>query len=194
MKNSKTVLLIWGIAVLILAGACARPPTEEMDSAAAAVARAENDAEAVIYAGNTLTRARDALNRMRVEAEAKRYDAAKSYAAEAAAAAEKAVLDGRAGAARAREDAAAMISTAKDALAETGGALDKARTVPGIRLDFDALDRDLESARLTAAQAELDFAGNNYRDALDKGRSARAALSDISTRISAAAVLTSSKK
>ena len=79
-----------------------------MENAEAALVRAENDPDAAAYAGNTLLRARDALASMRAEAEAKRYDAAKTYAAEAVNAAEKAVNDGRAAAARAGEEAAAF--------------------------------------------------------------------------------------
>jgi hypothetical protein len=94
--------LFLAAGTVLLAGGCAKPPTEEMDAASAAVTRAENDPDAVTYAGNSLARAREALNRMSVEADSKRYDAAKSFAAEAIAAADKAISDGRAGAARAK--------------------------------------------------------------------------------------------
>ena len=76
---------------------CEQPPLAEMDSAREAVFRAENDADAVQFAGGTLERAQDALRRMQTEADSKRYDAARTLAEEAIAAAEKALIDGKAG-------------------------------------------------------------------------------------------------
>ncbi|MDR2619091.1 MAG: hypothetical protein LBC62_09500, partial [Treponema sp.] len=81
---------------IIFLGGCAKPPTEEMEAATEALIRAENDPDAVAFGETSLNRARDAIFRMRQEANAKRYDAAKSYAVEAVSAAGKAVIDGRA--------------------------------------------------------------------------------------------------
>jgi hypothetical protein len=158
-----------------------------MENAEAALTRAENDPDAAAYAEDSLIRARDARNRMRAEAEAKRYDTAKSYAAETVNASEKAIADGRSAAVRAREDAANLIATLKDSLAETERALAAAREIPGSNLDFEALDNDLEAARRLIAQAELTAAGNRPREAMEQGRSARAALGGIMARISAGA-------
>jgi flagellar biosynthesis/type III secretory pathway protein FliH len=165
-----------------------------MENAASAVTRAENDPDAVTYAGGALSRARDALNRMRSEAESKRYDAAKSYAAEAVSAAEKAIADGRAAAARAREEASSLLGQVKSSLVETGTALEQARTVQNIELDFNALDQDYDNAQRTTAQAELSLAGNNYQDSIDKSRTARGILSGIDGRVAGAAVAVSRKK
>ena len=182
------------ICALLLAGACAKPPTEEMENAASAVTRAENDPDAVTYAAATLSRARDALSRMRSEAESKRYDSAKSFAAEAVSAAEKAIADGRSAAARAREEAASLLGQVKTSLEETGKSLENAKTVQGIVLDFNALDQDYDSARRTTAQAEVSLAGNNYQDSMDKSRTARGMLSVIDGKISGAAISVSRKK
>ncbi|MDR3148252.1 MAG: DUF4398 domain-containing protein [Treponema sp.] len=182
------------IAALLLAGGCAKPPTEEMENAASAVTRAENDPDAVTYAASTLSRARDALSRMRSEAEAKRYDSAKSFAAEAVSAAEKAIADGRAAAVRAREEASSLLGQVKSSLEETGKSLENAKTVEGIVLDFNALDQDYDSAQRTTTQAELSLAGNNYQDSIDKSRTARGMLSVIDSTISGAAISVSRKK
>ncbi|MDR1586211.1 MAG: DUF4398 domain-containing protein [Treponema sp.] len=193
MKRNKIHLFCALLILPLVMGACAKPPVEEMNNAQDAVTRAENDADAVFYAGSALARARDALNRMQTEADAKRYDAAKSYAAEAVAAADKAIADGRAGAARARNEAAALIAGLKPALTETGQGL-KAAQSARLALDFASLNRDFEAARLSAEQAEIALSGNQYQDAIDKGNSARAGLSDINQKLSEAASAISRKK
>jgi hypothetical protein len=186
--------LICIFSLVLALGACAKPPVEEMENAASAVTRAENDPDAITYAAATLSRARDALNRMRTEAESKRYDSAKSFAAEAVSAAEKAIADGRAAAVRAREDAAALLDQVKTSLAATGKSLENAKTVENIVLDFNALDQDYDSARRTTAQAEVSLAGNEYQDSMDKSRTARGMLSAIDGKISGAAISVSRKK
>ena len=185
---------IYIVCVLLALGAfgCAKPPTEEMNNAVEAVTRAENDADAVMYAGNTLARARDALNRMQAEADSKRYDAAKTLAAEAITAAEKAIADGKAGASRAREEAASLVSSVRSEIEQTGQGIQSARSA-GLKLDYNELNRDLETARQNADQAEVALAGNRYQDALERGRSARAALSGINQKLTNAVTAISSK-
>jgi PBP1b-binding outer membrane lipoprotein LpoB len=189
----------WKAAALIIAlsflfAACAKPPTEEMNNAVSAVTRAENDADAVTYAGNTLLRARDAINRMQTEAEAKRYDAAKTYAAEAVNAAEKAIADGRTGASRAREEAAALIGDLRTSITETEAAAGAARQVKNIQLDFNLINQDLDAAKRTTDQAEVSLAGSNYNDARDKARVVRGILGDVNSRIAAAGTAAGRKK
>ena len=193
MKTSFTITL--SVVFLALAfAACSAPPVEDMQKAQDAVIRAESDADAVAYAGNSIVRARDALTRMQNEAEAKRYDAAKNYAAEAISNAEQAISDGRAGASRAMDDAANLINSLSGPLAETAGALNAARSVEGIQLDFNSLARDLSTAQSTYDEAWQSFNADNYRDAIDKGQAVRSMLADINARITDAAIVTSRKQ
>ncbi|GHU89857.1 hypothetical protein FACS189476_09340 [Spirochaetia bacterium] len=193
-KFNVSLLICAALAAALALSACAKPPTEEMEAAAAAVTRAENDADAVTYAANGLARAREALNRMQVEADSKKYDAAKNYAAEAVSAAEKAIADGKAGAARARDEATSLVNSVKDSLAETEKSINAAQGVKNIMLDFNAIDQDFDTAKVTTSQAEQSLTGANYQDALDKGRTARGLLSDINGKISGAATSASRKK
>jgi hypothetical protein len=165
-----------------------------MEAAEAAFTRAENDPDAAIYAEPTLLRAREALSRMRSEAEAKRYDSAKSYAAEVVAASEKAINDGRAGALRARQEAASLVSALKDSIGETENILDNARSVEDLDVDFENLERGLESARQDTAAAENAVAGGKPGEALEKGRNAQGTLGDIMTELSAGARAGARKK
>jgi hypothetical protein len=183
-------------AVLLAATltACAKPPVEEMNNAESAVIRAENDADAVTYAAGVLSRARDALNRMRTEAEAKRYDTARTFAAEAVNAAERALSDGRAGAARLREEAGDLVAGLRDSVTGIEESIRSAKRTRELQIDYTALEGEFDEARRAAEQAEVSLAEQDYNEALDRGRTARSLLSDITGRLSAAASAASRKK
>jgi hypothetical protein len=185
-----------GVVVLLtlFCAACAKPPLEEMDAAENAVIRAENDSDAVSFGESSLTRAREALSRMREEAASKRYEAAKNYAAEATTAADKAIRDGRAASARAGEEAAALLATVKDSLEETGRSIDNAKAVEHIDIDFNQVDQEFDFAQRTTDQAEVSLAGNRYQDSMEKSKTARGILGDISSTIAGAAMTVSRKK
>jgi hypothetical protein len=174
-----------GFVVLLLAAGCAKLPQAEMDSAKEAVFRAENDENAVLYGASSLARARDALRRMQVEADSKRYEAAKTHAAEAIAAAERAITDGQAAAVRAKTESESMIAGLKPVVEETERNLNGAR-YNQLNLDYNQLNTQLNTARDSVDAAEVDIARGKYQDALDKGRTARATLGDINERISSA--------
>jgi len=186
----KTVRFCFGPALVlaILLAGCAKPPVEEMNDAEAAVARAENNGDAVAYAPTTLARAKDALRTMRAEADAKRYDAAKAYAADAIAAAERAIAEGREGAERARREAQAMLSELPPLIAQTEQGMDAARGA-GLDLDFDSLYTDFDGAVRNSERAADAFSSGLYADATARGRTARNGLSDINMRIAGAAAV-----
>jgi murein L,D-transpeptidase YcbB/YkuD len=192
MKKLLIVPVVLFALTVILLVACAKPPTDEMNKAIDAVTRAENDADAVTYAGNTLLRAQDALTRMKEEADSKRYDSAKSLAAEAAAAAEKAISDGKSAATRAREDAAALLNGLNTVATETESALANARQQRII--EADVLAGELLSAKDTINDAQRSFSAGNYPDASSKARTARSELEDIKARIAEASQVVFRKK
>ena len=182
------------LACGLFMAACAKPPTDDMNKANDAVTRAENDADAVTYAGDTVARARDALTKMQSEADAKRYDSAKNYAADAVSNAEKAIADGKAAAARARDEAASLISSLSGPLAETSNSIDAARNVKNIKLDFDSLSKDMDTARQTYSDAQQALAANNFKDAVTRGQSVRSLLSGINSQITDATLAASRKQ
>jgi hypothetical protein len=189
-----TLILFTLLALTMFLTGCAKPPTEEMDNAIAAVTRAENDPDAVAYGGPSIIRAREALANMQTEAGAKRYDAAKTYALEAVNAAERAIADGRAGAQRAREEAAALLSGVRGSLEETEKNLEAAKGVKNIQVDFDALGADFNSAKNMTDQAQTALSQADYQNSINKCQSARSILGDINTTLSQAAIGTSRKK
>jgi hypothetical protein len=178
----KLKYILCGFVVLALLAGCAKPPIAEMDSAKEAVFRAETDEAAVLYGGGSLSRAKDSLRRMQVEADSKRYDAAKTHATEAIAAAERAIADGKTGLARVRSDADTLIAGLKSEIAETERNINGAR-YSQLKLDYAQINRDMKNAKDTAEQAENDQAMGRYQSALDKGMSVRATLSAINQQI-----------
>ena len=164
---------------------CARPPITEMENAREAVFRAENDPNAALYAGSLLIRARESLTRMELEAENKRYDAVKTHAAEAISLAERALIDGRAGAARASGEAAALVNLRPE-IEETERNVNGAR-YSNLPLDYNELDRAIRGVHEAADRAELSQAEGRYQDALDIARDVRFELSEINGRVASAA-------
>jgi len=193
VKKIFTILsatLVFGLAL----GACAKPPTEAMNQAAEAVARAENDADAALYASATISRANDALAQMRAEAEAKRYDSAKTYAAEAITTAERAIVDGKSGAERARNDAATLLRAVEAEINDTQVSLNSARVKGNVRLNFGSLDASLNEARLTYDSAAQSLNNADYPNAVAKAQSIRPILANMRSQISNAVSALSRKK
>jgi hypothetical protein len=192
MKNLFVILPAIVVFSLILA-ACAVPPTEEMNRAHDAVIRAENDADAVRYAPNILVHARDALTRMQIEADSKRFEATKNFAAEAINSAERAIAEGRIGAGRAREEATRLIDSLSGPLEETASAVNAARGVPGIQLDFETLMAEMDLARQIYEDARRSLQANNFQDAIIQGQTVRTLLSGINAMLTDAAQAISRK-
>ena len=193
MNPMKSAFICGILFLAMLAVGCAKPPTEDMNSATEAVTRAENDNDAVTYAASSIARAREALERMNLEAASKRYDSAKSYAAEAIAAAERAISDGRAGASRAREEANALVSEIKPMIEDTRQGISAARSA-ALPLDFDIISQDFDMACRNTDQAQAAIYGSRYQDAIKLGRTARSELVDINQQLSNAAISISRKK
>lgn len=189
----QALALAAAIAATVALAGCAKPPEQEMAAAADAVARAENDGNAVTYAAATLNRARQLLARMRSESDAGRYDAAKGYAAEVVALAERAIAEGRTGAERADREAGILIQDILPRIIETGQGISSARN-SGLALDFDELDRDYETAVGNAERASTAYNLGQYSDVLIFGQSARNVLMDISSRIAIAATAVPTSK
>jgi len=183
------------VFVLVLAfSACAAPPIEEMQKARDAVIRAENDADAVTYAGNLIIHARDALTRMQSELDSKRYDMAKEFAIEAINNAEKAIAEGQSLKDRSKAEAAALLDSLQNSLKETSSAINSARNVPNILLDFNALTQEMDQARTAYDEAQHSFQAGDNPDAVTRGENVRSLLSDINTSINEAAFDTSRKQ
>jgi len=183
MKNKFVYILV---ILAVFAVGCAQPPVAEMERAREAVFKAENDPSAVLYASNSLARARESLRKMQDEADSKRYDAAKTNALDAIAAAERAIADGRSGAQRAGGETDTLITTLRSEIEETSRNVNGAR-YSNLALDYDSLDRAITDAHTTTDQAEADQAAGRYDQAQDRARVVRSDLADINNKVANAA-------
>jgi hypothetical protein len=83
--------------------------------------------------------------------------------------------------------AASLISTLKtQSLPQAESDLAAAQKVAGVRLDFNAVSRQLASARASLTSAEKDLAGGNASLALQKATTVQKQISDVEKTISAA--------
>lgn len=194
MKRRSLYLAGITLVSLFVLFSCAKPPTAEMDQATAAVAKAQADANATQYAPESLKRAVDSLAKMKAEADAKRYDNAKTLAQETIKLADQAIADGNAGLERAKDEAASLIASGKSLVLEVTNALNGAKKVARIKLNFTDVTAKFNNAKATLAAAEKDQGSGNFKGAIEKGKTARTALSDILSTISSAVQAASKKK
>jgi hypothetical protein len=191
MKYLKVLLPM----VLVLAiGACAKPPQADIDAAKAAVAAAEQNADIVAYAPETLKTAQDKLAQMNTELSAKHYDKVKTLALDAKATAETAAKDAATGKEKAQADATALIDALKKALPTADKKLAAAKKVKGVKADFAALAKQLKEAKAAVADAEKDLAAGDFATALQKASAVQTQLSDGEKALADAVAAAGSKK
>ena len=164
-----------------------------MNNAEEAVARAENDPDAVNYAGNLLQRAKDSLDLMYEEADAKRYDAAINYANDAISLAERAINEGRAEAGRTRQQAINSLGEVRPLLLETEKRIETAKAAK-LPLDYGPIDGDLNTAQRTYDQAQSALSGNRYQEAIFLSNNVRSTLAGINQKLGVTAMEVSRKK
>ena len=189
------------IAISFFTIGCESPPLEEAANAREVVFMAGSDKNVTDFASDTLAHAREALGRMEDALESKQYQAAKTHAAQAVAAAERAIAEGRLGAESNRretvvaDDTSPIALTSIEASAKVQEEIDETlRDINGARyslmdLDYDSLDLRIARAYSLADQAEADILAGRYQAALDKIREIREELARINLLIANAATL-----
>ena len=182
------------IATGMLASCGGQAPTADIDAAKAAVAKADADGNTQNYAPDSLAAAKDSLTKTLAAVDAKKFTDAKALAQATVQAANKAIADGQAGAAKAKDDATALMGTLKASITETENAMAGAKKTRGIKLDFTALTKDLNAAKTQVSDAQTDLNGNNYKSAIQKGEAARSSLANLLNRIAEGVRAASRKK
>lgn len=186
-------LLLPVILVLALSG-CAKPPKAEIDAAEAAVARADQSPDVVLYAPDALDRAHKALELMRAEVAARHYDKAKAAASEATTAATDALAAAQENKERSKAKAEELIGAVKQALPQAEKLLANALRVKKAKIDRAAKTAELEGAKAALAEAEAAFAQGDYLKAIEKAGSAQKAIADFESGIGSSVQAATRKK
>jgi|GEM_PF-332564 len=175
----KGKVMMLGALLSLVAWGCAKPPTQEMEAAKAAI-KAARDAEAQVYAPDELKAAEKALSDAEAKVEAKKYKEAKPLAIKAKELADKAKElavrnkeKTRSDAEVALDDASKAIFEAKEALEAAAGTLSKVgKVLPGKKRE--EFDSELDSLKSLVEQMEKDleagrmaFNRGAYKDALE---------------------------
>ncbi len=184
--------LLLAFAVLLL-GACEKPPQTEIDAAAKAYESSATNPDVITYAPDSLRDAQAKLAALRAEIDAqgkkgglsRRYETAKTLAAEARAAAESAEMAAVASKEQARIDATVLLAGFADSISAFESKLWSARRVRGIKLEADILTL-AQSARTAVADADRDLATGLYAAAKAKALTIQKQLADGEARVSKA--------
>jgi len=198
MNRRSTLALLTLVSVVLLAAVtgCAQPPQAEIDSARAALEKAQA-AEAQVYAPEALQAARDAQDALTAELEAqegkfslfRRYGTAKELAASAVAAAENASQQAVAGKEKARQEVAAMMTEVTTLMTEVEGLLASAPTGKGSTADIQVLKADFATIQTTVADAERAFQAERFEEARRALETARNTANSIKTTIEEAKMM-----
>jgi trimeric autotransporter adhesin len=193
MNKTKLMKLIVPVAIAVLAGACAQPPTTIVDGAKAAL-EAAKAAEAGDYAAGALAEAQTAQAALEAELKAQegKFALTRSYtktaelAAAAKAAADKAVADAAAGKEAMKSEVAGSIETVKASVAAVKDLLAKAPKGKGSAADIETMTTDLAGIEASFADADSAFAAGKYQDAKAKLAAAQQGADKIKADIDAA--------
>jgi hypothetical protein len=118
----------------------------------------------------------------------------KTLALDAKATAEAAVNDAARNKEKAQADARTLIDALKKALPAAEKKAAAARNVRGIKLDFNALAKQLADAKATVADADKDYAAGNYAAALQKAIAVQNQLNDGEKAVSDAVQAAAARK
>lgn len=176
MRSVLNFCLIMGLT-LVVAG-CAKPPTQELDAAKAALDAAKA-AEAEIYAPDTYRSATNAMNEANAKVEQKDYEGAKASAIQAKEVADRAKSEADTNKRQIRDEAQALINRVAPGLADARTSLGNAPRGKGADEDLDQLNADLSQAEANLSDARSNLSSGKYKDAVAQARSSESKLSQI---------------
>jgi len=157
---------------------CAKPPTQELDAAQAALDSAKK-AEADVYAPDAYRSAKSTLDEARSKVDQKDYEGAKASAVQAKELADRASSQAETGKRQTRDEAQALVNRLSSGIGDARTALDGAPRGKGADGDLDQLRSDLAQAESSLGAAKSSLNGGKYKDALTQAQSAEGKLSGV---------------
>ena len=178
---------IW-IALLVWMGfmvGCAKPPTEEIEAAQAAVERART-AEADKYVPAEFSALEDSLNAALTAVEQKKYDRARASAVNVVDMAERVVT-------RAIQEKARIKKETEDLIAQAQAAIDSVRSVLGVapvakgtKADIEQFRADLSALQASLSQARAAISREQFSEAKATAQTIQARANSLKAEIQAA--------
>ncbi len=189
-KEKKMKKVCYALLALALIGliACAKPPQKEIDAAKAAL-NAAKQAEADIYAPESLKAAKDKESQLDTELANqqnkffKSYKVAAQLCTELKSLAEKAKADAVAGKEKTKTEAQELITAAETAITTATEDLKKAPKGKGSQADLAAMQGDLDAATAALNEAKELMNTEKYLDAKAKAESAKTQAEGVSTAV-----------
>jgi hypothetical protein len=188
MRKLYASLLVLAMIALV---ACAKPPQQQIDAAKAALDAAKQ-AQADVYAPDSLKAAQDKAAALDAELAAqqskffKSYKVATQLTTELQQLADKAKADAVAGKEKAKADAEAAITAADASVTAAKEALSKAPRGKGSKADLAAMQGDVDAAAKSIEDAKADMTAEKYLDAKTKADGAKAQADKVSSDVQAA--------
>ena len=181
-------LLILALVALV---ACAKPPQQQIDAAKAALDAAKQ-AQADVYAPESLKAAEDKAAALDAELATQQSKFFKSYklatqlTTELQQLADTAKTDAVAGKEKAKADAEAAIAAADASVTAAKESLGKAPKGKGSKADLEAMTADVDAAAQAIEAAKADMTGEKYFDAKSKADGAKAQADKVVADVEAA--------
>ena len=180
------------LSLALLSAGCARPPTNAVDAAKAAL-EAARDADAAEYAPESLEAAEDALGNLEAEivTQSEKFVLFRSFsrveqlAAATQAAADKAARDVAAGKEGARVAATEIMGGVRASLEEVEDLLARS-SGKGTRVEINTTKADVAVVKSVFDDFEAAMAAGEYRDARARAEAARETLDRVKTRLQGA--------
>lgn len=200
-KGMKYLRFFFLFVAIVGLMACAKPPQAEIDAVNAALDEAKN-AEAEIYAPDSLKAAQDAISAMQAELDVQNgkfalfrsYEKAKELANAAKDAAVKAKDDAAANKEQVKSEAETLMNEVQTALTEANDLMKKAPKGKGSQADLAALQADLDTVQPMIDEAKASFDGGKFMDAKTKLEEAKAKVSSVKDAITNAIEMAKGKK
>jgi hypothetical protein len=188
---------LWALALVagvsLVAAGCAKPPTDAVNAAKAALETARTSG-AADYAAESLTAAETAVTAMDAELKAqadafaltRSYTKAAELASAAKAAADKAVADASAGREAAKAEATTLIAGVRTGVDEVKKMLETAPKGKGTKADIEAMKSDVAAVEAGLPDLDAAFSAGKYKEAKAKAEAAQKTLDGIKSDIEAA--------
>jgi len=102
--------------------------------------------------------------------------------------AERAVIEGKNGAERVKDESASLITNLRGEIEETERNVNGAR-YSQLDLDYNELEKGIAGAHAAADKVDAKQASGDFQDALETAKGVRSGLSDINQKVAGAAVI-----